>query len=507
MSDVTISAPGSASKQETARRVGRYARYVFWLMFVVNFLNYLDRWVFTGLSSIIQQDLKIDDFHIGLLTSGFLIVYTIVALPLGFLAERVARKLIVAVGVAIWSVATVLTGLVGGFFALLGVRAILGIGEGSYYPAGTPLLAAYFPPARRAKVLSRWSVGALIGAAVGFLLAAPFDFPHTWRYAFFFTGVPGLIFAFLMFRVREKTRHEEDPIAETLPSAAAATGAETVGAPASRPSTGSRVRAYLRIPTFRTIFGMHALGFFALTTVTSFATIYLNDTYGKVVLGRTKYGALTGHNTPGPFPHSGIGSALVPILAGGVVLLGGIFGNLYGGVLADRLSRRHSGARVLAGAWGFLLAAPCVLVTVGAPYVLRHLSFYTGLSEGSQVLVGVGVFTVFALLSAFFLNLYSGPTTAALLDVVPSQERAAAGGTELTLAHLCGDVYAAAVVGLLAELFSHLLGGEQIGLAMLVTCPPMLIASGIVGIRGSRHYARDVAALGASAEEMLGTAR
>ncbi|MFI5274933.1 MAG: MFS transporter, partial [Ktedonobacterales bacterium] len=192
MSDVTLSTPGTASRQDTTRRVGRYARYVFWLMFVINFLNYLDRWIFTGLSAVIQQDLRIDDFQIGLLTSGFLIVYTIVALPLGFLAERVARKLIVAVGVAIWSVATVLTGVVGGFLALLGVRAILGIGEGSYYPAGTPLLAAYFPPARRARVLSRWAVGALIGAAVGFLLAAPFAAHHTWRYAFFFTGIPGL---------------------------------------------------------------------------------------------------------------------------------------------------------------------------------------------------------------------------------------------------------------------------------------------------------------------------
>lgn len=506
MSDVTIPATGSVSTQETARRVGRYARYVFWLMFVINFLNYLDRWIFTGLSAIIQQDLRIDDFHIGLLTSGFLIVYTIVALPLGFLAERVARKIIVGVGVAIWSVATVMTGIVGGFLALLGVRAILGIGEGSYYPAGTPLLAAYFPPARRARVLSRWAVGALIGAAVGFLLAAPFAFHHTWRYAFFFTGVPGLIFAFLMLRVREKSRHEEDPAVETLAQARSNAAAMETSAASSPPRSSGRIRAYLRIPTFRTIFGMHALGFFALTAVTSFATIYLNDTYGKVGPTRDKFGRLLPNPGPGPFPHAGLGSALVPILAGGVVLLGGILGNLYGGALADRLSKRHSGARILAGAWGFLLAAPCVLVTVGAPYLLRHLSFYTSLSEGSRVMVGVAIFAVFALLSAFFLNLYSGPTAAALLDVVPAAERAAAGGTELTLAHLCGDVYAAALVGLLAEIFAHAFGGEQIGLALLVTCPPVLIASGIVGIRGSRHYASDVAALGKSANEMLGTA-
>src|SRR5579884_2810355 len=179
MSDATVSpqgaspapapAPAPASPMpDAARRAARYAAYVFWLMFLINFLNYLDRWIFTGLSLIIQQQLRIDDFQIGLLNSAFLLVYTLVALPLGFLADRRSRKGIVGVGVAIWSVATALTGLVSSFPALLGVRALLGIGEGSYYPAGTPMLAAQYPPARRATILSRWAVGALVGAAVGF---------------------------------------------------------------------------------------------------------------------------------------------------------------------------------------------------------------------------------------------------------------------------------------------------------------------------------------------------
>jgi hypothetical protein len=122
-----------------------------------------------------------------------------------------------------------------------------------------------------------------------------------------------------------------------------------------------------------------------------------------------------------------------------------------------------------------------------------------------KVLVGVTLFTVFALLAAFFLNVYNGPVSAALLDVVPAAERGAAGGTELTLAHLFGDVYAAALIGAIAEVLNHALGGEQIGLAMLLTCPLVLVASGVVGIWGSRFYARDVAAIGGTASEMLGT--
>src|SRR5262249_18741201 len=115
MSDITAppSAPGGvqSSSAGAMKRAGRYAAYVFWLMFIINFLNYLDRWIFTGLSLVIQRDLLLDDFQIGLLTTGFLLVYTIVAMPLGFLADRRSRSGIVGLGVAIWSIATALTGL------------------------------------------------------------------------------------------------------------------------------------------------------------------------------------------------------------------------------------------------------------------------------------------------------------------------------------------------------------------------------------------------------------
>ena len=477
MSQVTSQPARDPAAPGAVARAGRYAAYIFWLMFIINFLNYLDRWIFTGLSPIIQKELHLSDFQIGLLTSAFLLVYTIVALPLGFLADKVARKTIVGLGVAIWSLATALTGLAGNFPILLTVRTFLGVGEGSYYPAGTPMLAAYYPPSRRATIISRWAVGALIGAAAGFLLAGFFSAPGEWRYAFFFTGIPGLVFAFLIWRTREKTRHEDDPPAEHLP------------AEGSR-SIFQRFAAYLRIPTVRVIIALHALGFFALTGVTTYLAIFLSDTYGSN--GATYAGV-------------GIPPKLVPILAGAVVLLGGILGNLIGGVWSNRLSRRHAGARVLTGGLGFLLAAPCVIIAVGSPMVLRQLTFFTSASVSTQLTIGIAIFTVFALLAAFFLNVYNGPVSAALLDVVPASERGAAGGTELTLAHLFGDVYAAALIGAIADILGHALGGEQIGLAMLLTCPLVLVASGVVGIWGSRFYARDVAAIGGTASEMLGT--
>ncbi|MGN6361867.1 MAG: hypothetical protein ACTHNK_15900, partial [Thermomicrobiales bacterium] len=104
----------------------------------------------------------------------------------------------------------------------------------------------------------------------------------------------------------------------------------------------------------------------------------------------------------------------------------------------------------------------------------------------------------------FLLNLYNGPSTAALQDVVPARDRAAAGGLELSLAHLLGDIYAPAAVGALAVVLSRRIGGDQIGTALLLTCPVVLLAAGLVAIWGSRFYAGDVAALGATAAEMAG---
>jgi MFS family permease len=477
VSETTAPTTTQPTPTRTPGRVGRYAAYIFWLMFFINFLNYLDRWIFTGLSPVIQQDLKLSDFEVGLVSSSaFLLVYTLVAMPLGFLADRIKRRTVVASGVAIWSLATVFTGLVRAFPPLLLVRTILGIGEGSYYPAGTPLLAAYYPPARRASVMGQWSVGALIGAAIGFLLAAPFSSVDAWRYAFFFTGAPGLIFAILIWRTRDKIRHEEDPPADHLPG--------------EQPSVWSRLRSYLRIRTVRVLIAVHALGFFALATVTTYLAIYLSHTYGRTL---SKY------------TQAGLSAGLVPIVAGAVVLVGGILGNLAGGSLANRLSKRYSGARVLAGALGFLLAAPFVVIAIGAPYVLNQIPSYASASEGTQVTIGVAIFVIFALFGAFFLNVYNGPLSAALLDVIPANERGAAGGAELALGHLFGDVYAAAAVGALADVLGQSLGGEQIGLAMLLTCPLVLVASGVVGIWGSRFYARDVANLGTTADHLLGT--
>ncbi len=478
MSDDAAPPPAQRSAIDPAvKRAARAAAYVFWIMFLINFLNYFDRYIFLGLELPIKATLGLSDFEIGTAVGVFLLVYTIVALPMGFVADRIARKTVVAVGVAIWSVASFATGLASSALSLLGIRAFLGIGEGSYYPSGTPMLAAHYTPSRRPSILGRWTVGALAGAAVGFLAAGFFADGEAWRNAFFFTGLPGLVLAFLLWRTREKTRHEDDPPADHLANEGR--------------SALTRMRAYLGIPTIRTIIGLQALGFFASTGATTFFVIYLGDTYE----------AGSPH-----FQSSGLAKGLVPVFAGAIVLLGSIFGALIGSPVARRLSRKHSGARVLAGGLGFLFAAPAVIVAIGAPYVLYAIPSYVALDESTRLIIELVIFAIAGLCAASFLNFYQGPTTAASLDVVPANERAGAGGTVLALSHLLGDVYAASLIGFIGDTLSHSLGGTQIGLAMLLTMPIALVASGVVSMFGSKYYARDVAALGSSADALLGVA-
>ena len=142
-----------------------YARYALAVMVGINFLNYMDRYVPTAVSPTIQKEFHLDDFQVGILASAFLIVYAVCALPFGYWADRAVRKTVIGVGVTIWSLATLLTGLSQNFTHLFLSRAVVGVGEASYYPAGTSLLGDYYPKHTRGRAMSIWGAGTAFGIA------------------------------------------------------------------------------------------------------------------------------------------------------------------------------------------------------------------------------------------------------------------------------------------------------------------------------------------------------
>src|SRR3989454_8013191 len=172
----------------------------------INFLNYMDRWVASAASPLIQKEFHLSDTLVGLLGSAFLLVYAFAAIPFGYWADRGVRRTVVAAGVAIWSLATLFTGFARNFTQLFLSRAVLGIGEASYYPAGTSLLSDYFPKEQRGRVMSIWGAGSTVGIAVGFAGGGFIAEKFGWRSAFFFAAVPRILFALLGFGFREPPR-------------------------------------------------------------------------------------------------------------------------------------------------------------------------------------------------------------------------------------------------------------------------------------------------------------
>src|SRR6266849_8237755 len=216
MSD--LNPPAGSDLEISKQTTKNYAMFVFWIMFSISFLNYLDRYILNGAANVVARELGFGIDGIGYIASAFLVVYTLATVPLGIWADRAKRKDVVAISVAIWSLATAFTALANSFITLFISRMVLGIGEAGYYPAGTALLSDYFSRTKRAQVMSRWTAGSLVGLMIGFIaggVIAGLGFGK-WRLAFLFTGIPGLLLAFLAYRLREPRRNQADEDAVEL---------------------------------------------------------------------------------------------------------------------------------------------------------------------------------------------------------------------------------------------------------------------------------------------------
>src|SRR5207248_9268589 len=106
-----VAPPARAGVEASRRKTRNYPMYVFWVMFSINFLNYLDRNVLTGAANVVAHELGFGFDGIGYIASAFLIVYTLGTVPLGIWADRAKRRNVIAISVAVWSVATAFAAL------------------------------------------------------------------------------------------------------------------------------------------------------------------------------------------------------------------------------------------------------------------------------------------------------------------------------------------------------------------------------------------------------------
>ena len=155
----------------SAPRSSRYARYVLAVLVVVYVFNFLDRQIISILAERIRADLGVTDAELGFLYgTAFAVFYALFGIPLGRLADVWDRRKLIALGLAVWSVMTALSGLARTFPALALARIGVGIGEASAAPAAFSLLSDWFPRERRATVLAIYSSGIYLGAGLGLVV-------------------------------------------------------------------------------------------------------------------------------------------------------------------------------------------------------------------------------------------------------------------------------------------------------------------------------------------------
>lgn len=214
------------SDTATPKRYPRpaYAWYMVGLLTIAYVFSFVDRYVLGLLIEPIKADLELSDTQIGLLLGpAFAIFYATMGLPLGWLADKKRRTWIVGAGIALWSAATVASGMARNFGHMFLARMSIGVGEATLSPCAMSMISDSFPKEKRAKPIAFYTMALSVGAGLASLLSAAvlqwaktvdqialplFGQVAPWQFTFIVVGVPGLFLALFMLTLREPPRQK-----------------------------------------------------------------------------------------------------------------------------------------------------------------------------------------------------------------------------------------------------------------------------------------------------------
>ncbi|MGQ0702827.1 MAG: MFS transporter [Gemmatimonadales bacterium] len=371
-----------------------YTIYALALLTVINLVNYLERNTIFALFEPIKQDLGLSDAHLGWLGSAYVLVFSLASVPAGILSDLGSRRIVIAGGVVLWSIATSLSGLADGFGSLLFARSMIGLGGAAAATAGSALVADYFPGRGRSVAMGLFMAGLAIGGVLGILVAGQLEHHYGWRVAFFTLGLPGFLIAALVLRLKDPTR----------PAAPSRQGPEVLFATV-RELEGV-ARRILSTPTLVVVFIGGALISFGMNGLVGWAPTFLTRERGLSIAEST-------------------------LLLGSWGLLAGTAGTIAGGFVADGLRSRWASGRVIASGLGFLVGVPLAIWLLW----IRDMGWF------------VPVFAA----AFFFLTWYNGPLASVIFDVTPSRIATTMAGAWFMFIHLAGDAIAFPLVGTLSD--------------------------------------------------------
>jgi MFS family permease len=184
----------------------RAAWFALGVLFAINLLNFYDRQIGGAVNEPLAKEWGLSFAQLGNLAMAFTLIYAIVGVPLGRLADRASRTRILAVGVAVWSVLTAASGLTGSYASMFVTRLGVGVGEASCAPAANSLVGDLFPARQRGRALSIFMLGLPIGIFLGNTVSGWLTQNFGWRSAFYVAVLPGLLCAVLVLFIHEPAR-------------------------------------------------------------------------------------------------------------------------------------------------------------------------------------------------------------------------------------------------------------------------------------------------------------
>lgn len=207
----------------------RYAWYVVGVLLLAYISSFIDRQILSLLVKPIKTSFNISDTQMGVLMGlSFSVLYTLVGIPIGKMADRMNRKKIIGWGIFTWSIMTVFCGIAGSYSLFFLARVGVGIGEAALSPAAYSIISDYFPKKKLATALSVYNMGIYLGSGLSILIGAALRtmigkenivLPligeiYSWQLIFFYIGLPGILIVLLVQTIKEPKRIEFDTVKE-----------------------------------------------------------------------------------------------------------------------------------------------------------------------------------------------------------------------------------------------------------------------------------------------------
>ena len=377
----------SASRQFAGR-----AGYSLAVLFLINLLNFYDRQALGALAEPIRREFHLNDTQLGVLGTMFTLLYAVVGLPFGRLADSWSRKKLLALGMLVWSSLTAASGLVTTYALLVASRLGVGVGEAVCAPAGTSWIGDLFPAAKRSRALAFFMLAVPLGAGLSYMISGPVAQGFGWRAALVLAAAPAVLLLPALVALHEPRR----------------------GASETHALAGHDLSAWslVRIPTLWWITASGALINFNLYALGSFLPAFVTRVHGLSVA------------------QSGFWLGLGHCAAG-------VFAALLGGVIGDRAIRSRPNGRMLSASACALAAAPLAFWSVLRP-------------------PGSPASTILLMCSAYgLLNMYYGMVYSAIHDIVAPALRGTAMSIYFMAMYLCGASFGPFITGRLSDIMAR----------------------------------------------------